>query len=99
MRFNDISQGDATVMQNLTQFLCVRPYKEVTLKKYEDKASNISYGVQAAKMKVEKWHGFDSYEGNNKYLSDMLPSTRRALEEFYEPANRRLEQMMGTKLF
>lgn len=99
MRFTDISSGNETAMQNLAEFLCVRPYTEQILKKYKDKASDVSFGVQAAQMKLDKWRGFDTYAGKDKYLYKMLPSTRRALGEFYKAANRRLEHIMGAKMF
>lgn len=99
IRFGDVTSGEDELMQEIADFLCVRRYPDSLLKEYQAKASNVSYGVQAARLGLNKWRGFDSYEGANKYLTEIYPSTRKALEDFYEPANQRLFAMMGKVMY
>lgn len=99
IRFGDVSSGNGDIMQNIAKFLCVRPYPETLLKEYKDKASNVSYGVQAAEMGLDKWRGFDSYGGSNKYLTEIHESTRKTLEDFYAPSNKRLFALMGKEIY
>lgn len=98
LSFLDLTQGKKEVYQDLTRFLCIRPFSEELLKRFADDGSMLSYGQQAAAQNLSQ-HGSDSYEGNNKYMPDMWASTREMLEQFYVPANSRLEAMLGRKMF
>lgn len=93
--FEDISLGKRTVYQALTQFLCVRPYPESWLEAFEKQGSPLSFGQLAAEKGLEKG-GFDSYQGNDKYLPSMLPETEELLREFYSAADKQLRAMLGS---
>lgn len=43
--------------------------------------------------------GFESYEGKDKYMLDVLPEARKLIDEFFAPANRRLEKFLGRKMW
>ena len=96
--FSDISKGNRQVMNDLSDFLCVRSFPEDLLKNWEEKGSDESFGQRAAKQGLTKL-GFDSYEGKNKYLSEVLPKTVRMYEEFFETPNKKLEAMLGREMF
>ena len=96
--FDDISSGKSETMQDVAKFLCVKPYTEEQLERYRAKGSTMSFGQQAAAQGLDKM-GFETYAGNDKYLVEILPSTRKFLEEFYAPANAKLFAMLGRELW
>ena len=96
--FSDISKGKRQVMNDLSDFLCVRRFPEEILREYENKGSDRSFGQQAADQGLSKM-GFESYAGKDRYLTNVLPETKTMFEEFFGPANKKLEAMMGRKMF
>lgn len=92
--FQDVSLGKRQIYNDLTEFLCVRRYPEDILSQFEAEGSTQSFGQQAAEKGLEQ-AGFDTYTGNDRYLANMLPSTREALLKFYAPANKKLASLLG----
>lgn len=92
--FQDVSLGKRQTYNDITEFLCVRRYPEQILTQFEAEGSTQSFGQQAAEKGLEKG-GFDTYTGNDRYLANMLPSTRQALLQFYAPANKKLTSLLG----
>lgn len=96
--FDDIAEGKPELMKDVAKFLCIRDFPEELLEKYKAKGSKLSFGQQAAEKGLSKM-GFESYEGKDKYMLDVLPKTKQLLDEFYGPANRRLFHMLGRKMY
>lgn len=94
--FQDLSMGSRQVYNDLSQFLCIRPYPEALLSQFESEGSSLSFGQQAAKHGL-KQAGFDTFTGNDRYLSDMLQETRVLLRSFYAEADKRLISLLGPK--
>lgn len=93
--FQDMAMGKRSVYNDLTQFLCIRPYPESLLAEYEAQGSSLSFGQQAAKHGLEK-AGFDSYLGNDRYLSEMYDETRQLMRSFYTAADKHLIDLLGS---
>lgn len=93
--FQDVSLGSRNLYQSLTEFLCVKPYPKEWLQAFEKQGSKLSFG-QIAVVKGLETGGFDSYHGNDRYLSNMLPETDYTLKQFFAPADKRLKAMLGT---
>lgn len=96
--FADIASGERKTMNEFTDFLCVRRFGEDLLERYKERGSSVSFGRQAAEKGLNRM-GFESYEGKDKYLVEVLPETRAVVDEFYKGANRRLEALLGRKMF
>lgn len=95
LSFRDVAAGHRSVYEDLADFLCMRPFSSPLLDGFAARGSSLSFGQQAAKLGLQK-AGFDSFQGNDRYLPDMLPGTRSLLKRFYAPADARLKQMLGT---
>lgn len=96
--FTDMSRGKIDTLQGLTRFLCVRPFGSEILSAIQCESSDLSYGQRAARDGLES-SKFDDYQGDNRYLAEMWPSTRKFLDGFYARANEKLEEMMGRRMF
>lgn len=94
LNFKDISLGKRKVYNDLTDFLCIRPFPENLLKRFEDEGSELSFGQQAAKKGLDQ-NGFDSFVGDDRYLDEMWDSTKQFLADFYKPADEKLKQLVG----
>lgn len=94
MSFKDIAGGSRFAYEQLTQFLCIRDFPETLLRKFEAEGSELSFGQQAAKEGLKK-AGFDTYEGNDRYLPEMKESTRSFLTAFYSAADEKLKLLVG----
>lgn len=95
LSFRDLALGKRDVFRDLTDFLCVTRFPDSLLDQFERDGSTLSFGQQAASKGLEE-AGSDSYSGDDRYLPDMLPDTRRFLEHFYAPANEKLKRLIGT---
>lgn len=96
--FADLARGYPLAYQRITQFLCVRPFSDLILKSVDSGGSNLSFGERAAREGLSKL-GQDEYMGNDRYLPTMHASTRKLLEDFYAPANKKLELLIGRPMF
>lgn len=94
MSFRDIAAGNRFAYEQLTQFLCIRDFPENLLRKFEGEGSDLSFGQQAAKEGLTK-AGFDTYEGNDRYLPEMNEATRSFLTAFYAAADEKLKLLVG----
>lgn len=98
--FNDFTEGKVEAYHALTEFLCIRRFPEELLDEFKTSGSSLSYGQQAAINGLNKAGSGDVFNSDNdKYMVDILPKTRKMLEDFYAPATRRLEAMMGRKMY
>lgn len=96
--FSDIVRGYASTYQRIARFLCVRPFTDELMASVDTGGSDLSYGQQAARDGLLE-NGADTYRGNDRYLSNMWPSTRVLLDDFYASANEKLEGMLGRPMY
>lgn len=96
--FGEIAEGRGDIMKDVSDFLCIRHFPQQLLDDIKAKGSSVSFGRQAAERGLSKM-GFESYEGKDKYLVDVLPRTRVLLDDFYRPASERLAAMLGKTMF
>lgn len=96
--FQEIMLGRPEVYRNLSKFLCMRPFPQALLDEFEGNATTLSFGQLAARQGL-KSAGFDSFDGNDRYLAEMLPETRSMLLNFYAAADEHLEQLLGSKMY
>lgn len=97
--FRDMTMGSAYVFNDLTKFLCLRPFPQEKLQAFADSGSKMSFGQQNALLKQSNSGSVDSYDGDNEYLTDILPETRHLLEEFFEASNRKTVELLGMDPF
>lgn len=96
--FSDITRGYEHAYQRIARFLCVKPFTPVLIHSVESVGSDLSFGQRAVRDSLQKL-GSDSYIGNDRYLPGMWPSTRKLLDDFYAPANKRLTEMLGRPMY
>lgn len=96
--FSDITHGYEHAYQRINRFLCVKPFSETLMKSVHTDGSDLSFGERAVRDGLSEL-GDDTYIGNDRYLSHMWPSTRKLLDEFYTPANKKLSELLGRPMF
>lgn len=96
--FNDVMAGKSSVYENLSSFLCMREFPRKMLEEFEENGTTLSFGQMAAKEGVNRGT-FDSYDGNDRYLAEMMPETREMMLSFYEKADEHLETLLGRRLY
>lgn len=92
--FQDFALGRRQMYEDVSKFLCVRPFPDDMLQRFEHGGSMLSFGQQAVQKGLDKG-GFDSYVGNDRYLAEMMEETQDTLMEFYSAANKQLRSLVG----